>query len=1030
MKPLAFLAIIALGSAATGHASEDGDFSFAAATATTKPGGTLKATEVWTAAGGPYLVTGTVTVPAGGTLTIEPGTSVYLASGVNLVVSNGGRLLAEGTQVQRIRFSSPPGTSTSWGGITINGGAASPGTRMAYVYLEGNAKTCITLAAGTLVLDHVTFNTTTHSYLSLDGGSFVVSHCTFPATTASFEVVHGTGGIKAGGHGIIRDCFFGGTVGYSDAIDFTGGNRDQNQPILQVVNNVFMGSTDDILDLDGTDAWIEGNLFLHCHRGSGTPDSAAAVSGGNSGSRTSEVTLLGNLFFDCDNAATAKQGNFFTFLNNTIIRTTKQGGMDTDSGVVAVRDTTPSLTTFAAGFYLEGNVIWDAEQLVRSYDPNQTTVTFVNNILPMPWTGPGGGNVVVDPQLKHVPQVSETQFTDWQQAQVLWDWFSLKAGSAGHATGLSGLDKGGVIPLGLSISGEPDAITCQNSATLVVGPNRTGSGIPKAGFPLGSGFTHYRWRLDRNAWSAETPIATAIKLTGLSPGSHHVEVTGKNDAGTYQDDPLLGTDAAVTMSRVWTVDPAFGHLQLNEVLARDVSTAAGGSGHPATIELTYEGPAGLDLAGMKIGHDPNDPVCFTFPAGTRINPGQYLVLLADKAAGPGLHLGFSLSEDGDGVFLYDRSARLIDSVVFGPQLADLSLGRMGYEDSWRLTVPTLGKANVLQPCGNPAGLKINEWLARPKVRLTEGFVELYNPQPNPLDLGGMCLTHDAVLQPPLYRISPLTFMPGGGYEVVWTGSSSGLWHWNSPLPQAGGTVSLWDSDANLVDGVVYGTQTDDVSQGRLPDGGATRGFIAAPTPGAANPAARKTTQTTISLVAEAANKRVLVPSTAVSDDWRGGKAFDDSKWTLCSGGPGGVGYDTASDYLPLITLDVKSLMYGSGKNASCCLRIPFTLEADTPADVNHLSLKVRCDDGYVAYLNGQEVARINFTGTPAWNSHADSSASDDSSLRSVDITAYRGQLKAGANTLAIQAMNNSSTSSDFLISAMIEAVLVRLEVSP
>jgi len=63
----------------------------------------------------------------------------------------------------------------------------------------------------------------------------------------------------------------------------------------------------------------------------------------------------------------------FVFSNNTIIHTTKSGGLDTASGVVNVRDLDPGPpTTFGAGFYLEGNLIADAEQLVRNYDPAQT----------------------------------------------------------------------------------------------------------------------------------------------------------------------------------------------------------------------------------------------------------------------------------------------------------------------------------------------------------------------------------------------------------------------------------------------------------------------------------------------------------------------------------------------------------------------------------------------------------------------------------------------------------------------------------
>jgi hypothetical protein len=351
----------------------------------------------------------------------------------------------------------------------------------------------------------------------------------------------------------VRDCFFGTTSGYSDIMDFTGGNRDQNQPIIQYYNNVFVGASDDILDLDGTDAWIEGNIFLHSHKNGNTPDSSAAVSGGNTGADTSEVTIIGNLIFDCDNAATAKQGNFFTLINNTIVHTTKTGGIDTASGVVCVRDLDPTPTTFGRGFYLEGNIIVDAEQLVRNYIAGQTTVTLNRNTLPMAWSGSGTGNVIADPLLKHIPQLSETYFTNWADAQVLRDWFSLLPGSPALGTGPNGLDQGGDVPLGASISGEPIGTTSQSAATLTVGVNRAGSGIPASGWPEGSGYTHYKWRLDSDAWSTETPIGTPISLSGLVDGPHHVEVVGKRDSSYYQDDPAFGPDATITRSLTWMV---------------------------------------------------------------------------------------------------------------------------------------------------------------------------------------------------------------------------------------------------------------------------------------------------------------------------------------------------------------------------------------------------------------------------------------------------------------------------------------------
>ena len=160
-----------------------------------------------------------------------------------------------------------------------------------------------------------------------------------------------------------------------------------------------------------------------------------------------------------------------------------------------------------------------------------------------------------------------------------------------------------------------------------MGVNRTGSGIPTAGFPLGSGFTHYRWRLDDAAWSAETPIDSPIELMGLAAGSHHVEVIGKNDAGWYQNDPLLGEDAVVTMSRAWTVDPSYLRLVINEVLAVNESASEHEGTLPGMVELYYDGAAPFDLSDMYLTNGAATPARFTFPAGSVIEPGQYLVLL-------------------------------------------------------------------------------------------------------------------------------------------------------------------------------------------------------------------------------------------------------------------------------------------------------------------------------------------------------------------------------------------------------------------
>jgi len=170
------------------------------------------------------------------------------------------------------------------------------------------------------------------------------------------------------------------------------------------------------------------------------------------------------------------------------------------------------------------------------------------------------------------------------------------------------------------------------------------------------------------------------------------------------------------------------------------------------------------------------------------------------------------------------------------------------------------------------------------------------------------------------------------------------------------------------------------------------------------------------LVVENADKRVLVPARAISDAWKGGGAFDDSAWALSTGSPGGVGYERNSGYEGLINIDIGDQMYN--KNTTCYIRIPFTVDADDLAGFNFMTLEIRYDDGFVAYINGVEIDKRNFTGTPAWNSNA-SALNDDSAavmFESVGVSEDISALQAGANILAIHALNYNLSSSDLLVS--------------
>ncbi len=174
------------------------------------------------------------------------------------------------------------------------------------------------------------------------------------------------------------------------------------------------------------------------------------------------------------------------------------------------------------------------------------------------------------------------------------------------------------------------------------------------------------------------------------------------------------------------------------------------------------------------------------------------------------------------------------------------------------------------------------------------------------------------------------------------------------------------------------------------------------------------------LVPESAAKRVRVPTAAIAN-WNT-LAFNDAAWT---GGAGGVGYERGTGYENLIGIDVETAMYGL--NGTCYIRTPFSVTGPMIGQLDALTLRVRYDDGFIAYLNGQEVARTgNAPASPQWNSEASYTHDDAEAVifQDFDISAHIGLLQAGNNVLAIQGLNSPASSSDFLISFELAGTVV------
>ena len=273
-------------------------------------------------------------------------------------------------------------------------------------------------------------------------------------------------------------------------------------------------------------------------------------------------------------------------------------------------------------------------------------------------------------------------------------------------------------------------------------------------------------------------------------------------------------------------------VRLNEVLASN-TRVANGTTFPDLIELYNSGSSAVDLSGKSLSDDPLVPRKFVFPAGTSIAAGAHLVVYADTATtAPGLHTGFSLDAEGDQVRFNDTPANggaLLDSIVFGFQVADFSLSRTGPDASiWALTTPTPAAANgAALTLTGPAAVRLNEWAGKITFRLDHDLIELYNPAAQPVAIGGVRLT-DTTNQPTKFVFPPLSFIGPGGYLPLYGAD------FVFGLDGDRETITLLGENNEQIDQVSLVLQPNDRSSGRNPDGSANIVDLPIPSPGISN----------------------------------------------------------------------------------------------------------------------------------------------------------------------------------------------------
>lgn len=273
--------------------------------------------------------------------------------------------------------------------------------------------------------------------------------------------------------------------------------------------------------------------------------------------------------------------------------------------------------------------------------------------------------------------------------------------------------------------------------------------------------------------------------------------------------------------------------------------AWGGTNNLEYIELWNSGLVTEDLTGHKLSGD----ISFQFPDGTKLAPGQFLVVAKDPAAAQNFYgiagLGpytNKLSNGGGTLRLRNELGGILleidyDTKAPWPVAPDgtghsLVLSRPSYGENdpraWAASDAMGGSPGAFEPYGNePArGVVINEFLAHTDLPQVD-YLELFNSSTQAVNLSGAWLSDVAGTNK--FRIPDGTTIAARGF-LAYTDAQLGF-----SLSADGEAIYLVNSNqTRVLDAVKFDGQENGVSMGRYPDGAPGFQPLATVTLGTAN----------------------------------------------------------------------------------------------------------------------------------------------------------------------------------------------------
>ncbi len=304
--------------------------------------------------------------------------------------------------------------------------------------------------------------------------------------------------------------------------------------------------------------------------------------------------------------------------------------------------------------------------------------------------------------------------------------------------------------------------------------------------------------------------------------------------------------------------PPFSPVWLNEVQVHNLTGAFDNFGQrdPWT-EVINTGTNAFSLAGYYLTDNYANLTKWPIPATASVTASNFLVVWCDAQTNQSIlaapHASFRLTNNfgqlaltritngGPQIVDYLNYTNLPSNWSYG----DFPDGQPFYREMMFQATPGAANTNA----NAPITVFINEWLADNLTTLAdpadsqfEDWFEIYNPGTNTVDLGGYYLTDN--LTNKFQFLVPTNgqyTIPPGGFLLVWADNEAAQnstnradLHASFGLSKSGEAIGIFSANGTTIDALTFGTQTNDVSEGRFADGGANIFSMPTRTPRASN----------------------------------------------------------------------------------------------------------------------------------------------------------------------------------------------------